>query len=500
VPRRVPGKVVVSGRVRVRVPGGATFPRIAVLLFHSDGVHIPFAMERNNQVPATFDSPSTIPSSNDTSTTTEPDSTNIYPHQPNATMAPHGSKVAPSPRIQQSLATIEQNQTTSPSRQESKSGRPSTTRLSTVIQHPLTPTQEQEQEQQEQYTLQPRQPTPTTSTKNACIMLNNVHKTYLLGVEGVAALRGVSLTVDKGEFVMLLGKSGSGKTSLLNLIGTIDRQTRGDLRICNTWLRPTTSDSELAKLRLDRLGFVFQTFNLIPSMNALDNVALPMLLAGECTRAQAYKRAEQLLDDVGMGPRKTHVPSQLSGGEQQRVTIARALANRPDLLLLDEPTGDLDSVNTANVMQILTKLNIDMGVTMIMVTHDPHLRSYAHRAIHMLDGKIVRKEHIADGARAQLFTSKGIGHLLGRGYGTGNWEGNEQPPVDLEAAERKQKELEEEAAKVRRPLMLHECTMTEVRGLDHYARVLGGANKLPALMVKAMEKENSERRSTSTDE
>ena len=212
-------------------------------------------MERHNQ---NFDSPSAIPSSDGTSNNTEPDSTNIYPHQPNATMTPHGSKVAPSPRqvpaprIQQSFATIEQKQTTSPSRQESKSGRPST-RLSAVIQHPLTPTQEQQQQQQS--TLQPSQPTPT-STKNACIMLDNVHKTYLLGVEGVAALRGVSLTVDKGEFVMLLGKSGSGKTSLLNLIGTIDRQTRGDLRICNTWLRPTTSDSELAKLRSGLIGWI----------------------------------------------------------------------------------------------------------------------------------------------------------------------------------------------------------------------------------------------------
>jgi putative ABC transport system ATP-binding protein len=321
-------------------------------------------------------------------------------------------------------------------------------------------------------------------------MINNVHKTYLLGVEGVAALRGVSLTVGKGEFVMLLGKSGSGKTSLLNLIGTIDRQTRGDLRVCGTWLRSSTTDTDLARLRLTRLGFVFQTFNLIPSMNALDNVALPMLLAGGMTRQEAYDRARKLLEDVGMGPRMTHVPSQLSGGEQQRVTIARALANKPTLLLLDEPTGDLDSENTDNVMSILTKLNVEMGVTMIMVTHDPHLRAYAHRAVHMMDGKIVRKEIISDGARAQLLAQKKIGHLIGRGFGTGETEGGQQAPADLEGGA-----MDEEKEKVVRPLMLAECKMTEVRQPTHYAMSLGNANKTPALMERAVQqqKENKER-------
>jgi ABC-type lipoprotein export system ATPase subunit len=405
--------------------------------------------------------------------------------------SPRGSRVAPSP-IPSSRVLSSFETKTAP-------------RLSMVIQYPLSSTtttnddqlgsSQQQQQQQQQHQQQQQK-----SQQKECLMLNNVHKTYLLGVEGVAALRGVSLKVNRGEFVMLLGKSGSGKTSLLNLIGTIDRQTRGDLRVCNTWLRPATSDADLAKLRLTRLGFVFQTFNLIPSMNALDNVALPMLLAGEYSRQQAYTRAEKLLNDVGMGSRKTHVPSQLSGGEQQRVTIARALANKPDLLLLDEPTGDLDSENTANVMQILTSLNVESGVTMIMVTHDPHLRSYAHRAIHMLDGKIVRREQISDGARAQLFTSKGIGHLLGRGYGTGNWEGQEQ--VDLEALEEAEKKED-----VPRPLIIDECKFTEIRKPNHYARVLGNANKIPALMARALaikdnneRKEDSERRSSSTDE
>ena len=381
---------------------------------------------------------------------------------------------------------------------ETKSTTTISKRLSEVVQHPLQhPSSIGQQQQQQHHPLTGRNISLPSSEfarqpKKECIMINNVHKTYLLGVEGVAALRGVSLTVGKGEFVMLLGKSGSGKTSLLNLIGTIDRQTRGDLRVCGTWLRSSTTDTDLARLRLTRLGFVFQTFNLIPSMNALDNVALPMLLAGGMTRQQAYDRARKLLDDVGMGPRVTHVPSQLSGGEQQRVTIARALANKPTLLLLDEPTGDLDSENTDNVMSILTKLNVEMGVTMIMVTHDPHLRAYAHRAVHMMDGKIVRKETISDGARAQLLAQKKIGHLIGRGFGTGDTEGGAQAaPIDLEGGAAS----DEKTDTVVRPMMLAECTMTEVRQPMHYARTLGNANKTPALMARAVQqqKENKER-------
>jgi putative ABC transport system ATP-binding protein len=370
-------------------------------------------------------------------------------------------------------------------------------RLSTVIQFPLNDNSMSDDANSSSSSSSATSQHHSKTQRQEAIMINNAHKTYLLGVEGVAALRGVSLSVGKGEFVMLLGKSGSGKTSLLNLIGTIDRQTRGDLRVCGTWLRPSTSDAELARLRLTNLGFVFQTFNLIPSMNALDNVALPMLLSGGLSRPQAYSRAKQLLEDVGMGPRISHVPSQLSGGEQQRVTIARALSNKPALLLLDEPTGDLDSVNTDNVMSILTKLSVETGVTMIMVTHDPHLRSYAHRAIHMLDGKIVRKERISDGARAQLLTSKGLGHLVGRGYGTGDTEGSTQTSVDLEAAVVAD---EDKQTKVIRPMMLAECTMTEVRAPMHYANVLGGANKTPALMAKAMQMKHQERRHPTVSE
>ncbi len=249
------------------------------------------------------------------------------------------------------------------------------------------------------------------STERPIVSIENLHKTYLLGIEGVAALRGVSLSIRKGEFVMLLGKSGSGKTSLLNIIGSIDQPTRGDVAVCGVRYRSKTKDDEYAALRRDELGFVFQTFNLIESMTAVENVALPMTLAG-LPRADALNRAQMLLSLVGLGHRLKHEPSQLSGGEQQRVTIARALANSPSLLLLDEPTGDLDSVNTDNIMAILTALNRIMNVTMIMVTHDPHLKGYAHKAFHMLDGKLSREETIAKEVRKELFVSKGLEELI----------------------------------------------------------------------------------------
>ena len=226
----------------------------------------------------------------------------------------------------------------------------------------------------------------------------NLHKTYLLGIEGVPALRGVNLKIQQGHFVMLLGKSGSGKTSLLNLIGTIDQPTRGDLQVCGINIKNGMSDAIIADLRLQHLGFVFQTFNLINSMTAFENVMLPTLLQNGEESPAARERALSLLRRVGMGDRLGHYPSQLSGGEQQRVTIARALVNSPSILLLDEPTGDLDTKNTENVMRLLLGLNLE-GVTMIMVTHDPNLKSYAHRCVHMMDGRIYNDETIDPSVR-----------------------------------------------------------------------------------------------------
>lgn len=228
----------------------------------------------------------------------------------------------------------------------------------------------------------------------------NIHKTYLLGLDGVAALRGVSLDIKRGEFIVILGKSGGGKTSLLNILGTIDKPSKGELYIGGKRITSQTTDDEFAQLRLRNIGFVFQQFNLISTMTAHDNVCLPMILDGRLTREELSKRAHTLLTRVGVGARATHLPSQLSGGEQQRVTIARAIANCPEILLLDEPTGDLDTKNSHIILQLLIDLNRREGITCIMVTHDQDLREYAHRVVHVMDGKIMRIEEISAEVRA----------------------------------------------------------------------------------------------------
>ena len=220
------------------------------------------------------------------------------------------------------------------------------------------------------------------------VSIRNVHKTYLIGVEGVPALRGVSLKVKRGEFLMILGTSGGGKTTLLNMIGTIDTPSRGDIKLFNTIIRSKTEDEVLSAIRLDQVAFVFQSFNLLPSLNVIENVELPMKIKGALSLQEMRKRALDLLTKVGLSNRLNHFPSQLSGGEQQRVTIARALSNKPKILLLDEPTGDLDTKNADIVMNILLQLNLQEKITMIMVTHDVALKAYADRAVKVVDGKI----------------------------------------------------------------------------------------------------------------
>ncbi|KAA6401655.1 MAG: ABC transporter ATP-binding protein [Streblomastix strix] len=234
------------------------------------------------------------------------------------------------------------------------------------------------------------------------IKLDGVHKTYLLGVEGIAALRGVDMTIKRGEFVMICGTSGGGKSTMLNIIGTIDKPTKGRVTLCGQQITPKTSDDDLARIRLENLGFVFQTFNLLSSMTALENVELPLTFKGLGV-THRNEVAKRLLESVQMGDRLDHFPSMLSGGEQQRVTIARSLANEPELLLLDEPTGDLDTMNTNNVMRILLDLN-DKGITLIMVTHDMNLIPFATRVIFMRDGKIASTRALTSQERFDKIT------------------------------------------------------------------------------------------------
>jgi putative ABC transport system ATP-binding protein len=212
----------------------------------------------------------------------------------------------------------------------------------------------------------------------------DLKKTYMLGKIPVQALRGVNLKVESGEFLAVLGPSGSGKSTLLNLIGALDKPTEGQLLIDGVDVS-TLNDNQLADLRL-RIGFVFQFFNLIPRFTARDNVELSMSIEGK-SKAERRKHAEELLETVGLKDRINHKPSELSGGQQQRVAIARALANNPHFLLMDEPTGNIDSKTAEEVMSLIKNIN-EKGVTIIMVTHDQRLAGEAKRTVQIIDGVI----------------------------------------------------------------------------------------------------------------
>jgi putative ABC transport system ATP-binding protein len=213
-------------------------------------------------------------------------------------------------------------------------------------------------------------------------------KHYRMGETIVRALDGVSLSVKDGEFVALLGTSGSGKSTLLNLIAGLDRPTEGSLRVFDRELAQMSS-AELSLHRRQNVGIIFQSFNLVSTMTAAENVALAMMFA-EVPREDREARASALLDSVGLGGRQRHRPKELSGGEQQRVAIARALSNTPQMLLADEPTGNLDSRTSSEIMELLKALNERNGKTVILVTHDPSLAErYAHRTLTMLDGQFV---------------------------------------------------------------------------------------------------------------
>jgi putative ABC transport system ATP-binding protein len=208
----------------------------------------------------------------------------------------------------------------------------------------------------------------------------------MLGKVPVDALRGVNLTVEKGDFLAILGPSGSGKSTLLNLIGALDKPTDGKLFIEGVDVS-TLSDNQLADIRR-RIGFVFQFFNLIPRFTARQNVELSMAIAG-LNKDERKKRSEEFLETVGLKDRMNHKPTELSGGEQQRVAIARALANNPSFLLMDEPTGNIDSKNANEIVQLVKRINQERSVTVIMVTHDQGLAAEAKRTVRMFDGLIV---------------------------------------------------------------------------------------------------------------
>jgi putative ABC transport system ATP-binding protein len=233
------------------------------------------------------------------------------------------------------------------------------------------------------------------------IDLDNVHKVYDTGAVKVPALRGISLTVGSGEFVAIMGASGSGKSTLMNIIGCLDRPTKGTYRFDGQNVS-RLSRKQLAHIRNRKLGFVFQGFNLLKRHSAVENVAMPLLYAGVSAR-QRRQRALGMLQLVGLADRAEHMPNQLSGGQQQRAAIARALVNRPQIILADEPTGNLDSKTGAEILRELQRLNREQGQTILMVTHDASIAAYAARIVTMCDGLIasdVTNEHQHVGAEA----------------------------------------------------------------------------------------------------
>ena len=218
------------------------------------------------------------------------------------------------------------------------------------------------------------------------IDIQGITKTYVNGKLSVPVLHGIDLVVNKGEFVSIMGPSGSGKSTFMNILGCLDRPTTGSYRLNGDEVA-TLSDDELAYVRNKQIGFVFQSFNLLTKLTALENVALPMIYAG-VNKKMRIERATQLLQSVGLGERMDHLPSELSGGQRQRVAIARALANNPAIIMADEPTGNLDSKSTIDVMNIFRGLH-DEGRTILLVTHEPDIATYASRNVVLKEGIIV---------------------------------------------------------------------------------------------------------------
>lgn len=213
----------------------------------------------------------------------------------------------------------------------------------------------------------------------------NLRKSFFLG-QTIYAVNDINLLVDKGEFVVIMGPSGSGKSTLLSLLGGLDRPQSGDV-ILDGERYSKLSENGLARIRRSKVGFVFQFFNLIPHLSALENVMLPMRF-GKTGKRQMEDRAKELLATVGLESRQNHKPMELSGGEQQRVAIARALANEPDIVLADEPTGNLDRKTSQEIGEIFHRLNMEKGQTFVVVSHDPSLTKWAHRVVNILDGQI----------------------------------------------------------------------------------------------------------------
>lgn len=229
------------------------------------------------------------------------------------------------------------------------------------------------------------------------IEVRNLYKIYRVGQNKVRALNGVDMTIYKGEFCSIVGTSGSGKSTMLNMLAGLEKPTKGTIKIAGRHIEKLT-ENQLVKFRREKVGFIFQSFNLIGTMNAVENVALPLSFRGIAKKAR-LKKASAMLDLVGLKSQKKHRPNQMSGGQQQRVGVARALVVNPEIIFADEPTGNLDSHTSAEVMELMRKVVTEQNKTLVMVTHDNHLAAFADKIFHIIDGKIVKveeKDHSRD--------------------------------------------------------------------------------------------------------
>jgi putative ABC transport system ATP-binding protein len=250
------------------------------------------------------------------------------------------------------------------------------------------------------------------SEKKLLVEVQDLKRSYLLGEIEVPALKGISLKVEQGEFIAVMGPSGSGKSTFMNILGCLDSPSSGSYILDGVDVSYMTSDA-LAEIRNVKLGFVFQGFNLLPRTSALENVELPMLYSRHIPHDEREERAIRSLEAVGLGKRIHHVPSQLSGGEQQRVAIARALVNEPALILADEPTGNLDTKTSFEIMAIFQKMNREKGMTIIMVTHEPDIANFAKRFIMVRDGRILKDELVSNRQDAEQLIKEGNYNLNG---------------------------------------------------------------------------------------
>jgi putative ABC transport system ATP-binding protein len=232
---------------------------------------------------------------------------------------------------------------------------------------------------------------PKPVTREVMIRTSDLWKTYVMGDEEIHALRGVSFEINRGEYVAIIGPSGSGKSTLMNMIGCLDSPTKGEYWL-NGKMVSQMDDDELAYIRNKEIGFVFQTFNLLPRATALHNVELPLIYNGT-PAGKRIEMAKNALESVELGHRMSHKPNELSGGQRQRVAIARALVNNPSIILADEPTGNLDSKTSVEIMNLLERLH-ERGNTIILVTHEPDIASHAHRVLTILDGQISKDERL----------------------------------------------------------------------------------------------------------